>query len=475
MNGDLGTLNRDVPEEINNVPVKAVPVSADKIILEDSADSWKKKSATLSSLPGGGGGEANTASNAGSGSSLFYQKVGLDLEFNGIKSENSYIQIAIDAVSHDIEVTAVVGAVANTLCAGDDARLSDARTPTAHASSHQSGGGDPIKLDDLASPDDNTDLDSTTGKHGLLPKLGGGTTDFLRADGTWAAPPGAGGGESNTMSSQGSGSSIYYQKSGVDLQLNGIKSENAYIDVSLDAVSHDIEITANVGAVGNTLCAGDDARLSDDRDPTAHASEHTDGTDDIQNATAGQKGLATAAQITKLDGIEALADVTDAVNVEAAGALMADGGNPLTGDWAIGEQGIQLDPALGTDHHYSGITAQMQVDVNGTGFGAALYMASDGNLEEADADADTTMPCFCLALEAGTGSKKVLLQGFIRDDTWNWTNVGATLGIVYVSTTTGALTQTPPSGSGDQVQRVGFAISADAIYFNPSLDVIEIS
>lgn len=41
----------------------------------------------------------------------------------------------------------------------------------------------------------------------------------------------------------------------------------------------------------------------------AHAASHVDGTDDIQNATASQKGLATAAQITKLDGIEALANV----------------------------------------------------------------------------------------------------------------------------------------------------------------------
>lgn len=41
-----------------------------------------------------------------------------------------------------------------------------------------------------------------------------------------------------------------------------------------------------------------------------HATDHTDGTDDIQDATAGQKGLATAAQITKLDGIAAGADVT---------------------------------------------------------------------------------------------------------------------------------------------------------------------
>lgn len=39
-------------------------------------------------------------------------------------------------------------------------------------------------------------------------------------------------------------------------------------------------------------------------------------------ATAAQAGHATAAQITKLDAIEAAADVTDATNVEAAGAVM---------------------------------------------------------------------------------------------------------------------------------------------------------
>lgn len=56
--------------------------------------------------------------------------------------------------------------------------------------------------------------------------------------------------------------------------------------------------------------------------PGAHAASHTNGTDDIQDATASQKGLATAAQITKLDGIEAGADVTTTAKVDTAGAVM---------------------------------------------------------------------------------------------------------------------------------------------------------
>lgn len=66
------------------------------------------------------------------------------------------------------------------------------RAAATHATQHQSGGADAIKLDDFATPDDNTDLNATTGRHGLLPKLGGGTANYLRADGTWATPSGGG-------------------------------------------------------------------------------------------------------------------------------------------------------------------------------------------------------------------------------------------------------------------------------------------
>ena len=46
-----------------------------------------------------------------------------------------------------------------------------------------------FKLDDLATPDDNTDLDFSTTRHGLVPK-GTNTGDFLKDDGTWASAGG---------------------------------------------------------------------------------------------------------------------------------------------------------------------------------------------------------------------------------------------------------------------------------------------
>lgn len=72
----------------------------------------------------------------------------------------------------------------------------------------------------------------------------------------------------------------------------------------------------NVGTTTGTVCAGDDSRLTNSRTPTAHASTHvTGGSDKIRDASASQDGLMTTAYASKLDGIEAAADVTDAGNV----------------------------------------------------------------------------------------------------------------------------------------------------------------
>ena len=88
--------------------------------------------------------------------------------------------------------THVAGDITGTAVLTADSRLSDSRTPLAHATSHKTGGSDAIKLDELAAPTDVTTLNATTAQHGLLPKLPGGTSTFLRADGAFAAPPGGG-------------------------------------------------------------------------------------------------------------------------------------------------------------------------------------------------------------------------------------------------------------------------------------------
>jgi len=55
-----------------------------------------------------------------------------------------------------------------------------------HGSRHFSAGADAIKLDQLAAPDDNTNLNTTTGAHGLCPKLPGDGAKMLNGLGQWS-------------------------------------------------------------------------------------------------------------------------------------------------------------------------------------------------------------------------------------------------------------------------------------------------
>jgi hypothetical protein len=117
-----------------------------------------------------------------------------------------------------------------------------------------------------------------------------------------------------------------------------------------------------------------------------------------------------------------------------------------------------------------GEVIEATVDTNAYGLYATLFMAADGHFDEADADAGASMPCTALATETGTGTKDVLLRGYVRDDSWDWTPGG----LIYVSNTQGGLTQTVPSGAGDVVQVVGWAWSADIMVFEPSLVLVVI-
>lgn len=69
--------------------------------------------------------------------------------------------------------------------AGLSGLLADGQTPLAHKTSHQSGGSDAIKLDDLAAPDNNTDLNVSTTAHGLTPILPNDATKFFDGTGNY--------------------------------------------------------------------------------------------------------------------------------------------------------------------------------------------------------------------------------------------------------------------------------------------------
>lgn len=90
--------------------------------------------------------------------------------------------------SGSVSLAADFGTGSGKVTQGNDSRLSDSRTPTAHATSHKSGGSDAIKLDELAAPTDVTTLNATTSAHGLLKKLSGVVTQYLNGNGAFATP-----------------------------------------------------------------------------------------------------------------------------------------------------------------------------------------------------------------------------------------------------------------------------------------------
>lgn len=60
-------------------------------------------------------------------------------------------------------------------------------TVPAHASTHELGGSDPIPIDTLSTQSDTTNLNATTGYHGLLKKLSGTASEVLNGVGNWIA------------------------------------------------------------------------------------------------------------------------------------------------------------------------------------------------------------------------------------------------------------------------------------------------
>lgn len=79
-----------------------------------------------------------------------------------------------------------------------------------------------------------------------------------------------------------------------------------------------------LGAGGTEACAGNDTRLNNSRTPTAHASSHTTGADQIGTVAAGgDPGLMSGSDKTKLDGVTGGAAVA---SVSGTAPIVSSGG-----------------------------------------------------------------------------------------------------------------------------------------------------
>lgn len=133
---------------------------------------------------------------------------------------------------------------------------------------------------------------------------------------------------------------------------------------------------------------------------------------------------------------------------------------------------LEIDGTPAVDHTATGnITGTFNAGATIAAF-ELVYMASDGEWALTDASAAATgSGMLSIALEAGTDGNpmEVALSGaFVRDDTWAWT-VGA---VLYMSETAGAITETAPTTTDAVVRTIGYAVTADIIYFNPASTIV---
>jgi hypothetical protein len=106
------------------------------------------------------------------------------------------------------------------------------------------------------------------------------------------------------------------------------------------------------------------------------------------------------------------------------------------------------------------------------GYCKLVYVSSNGKISVADADLSYTMPAIGISTDsysAGSNGCVILTDGYLTNTGWNLTAGGR----VYVGLT-GSITQTEPSGTGDQVQAIGVAMDNNTIKFDFDSTVIEI-
>ncbi len=138
----------------------------------------------------------------------------------------------------------------------------------------------------------------------------------------------------------------------------------------------------------------------------------------------------------------------------------------LQADMILDGGQIDYQEVLTTNGDCRGETMQVSAASTSSAYGKALYCQSNFQYGLASASTSASMPCSVLALESSTGLKKVLIKGMICNTDWNFL-----AGAVYVGTEDGTLTQSL-SGEGIYHQKVGRALSANTLMFEPDNTII---
>ena len=162
-------------------------------------------------------GEINTASNVGTeGVGVYKTKSSFDLQFKKINGGSPSVTVTDDTVNSEVDIDVVDattslkgkvllassgGTTASTVVQATDARLTDARAPTTHATAHKAAGSDALRINEFAAGTANiTTTNTTITANGTAPQLPNDAALFLNGVGNWTAPVGTATGASGNGS-----------------------------------------------------------------------------------------------------------------------------------------------------------------------------------------------------------------------------------------------------------------------------------
>lgn len=187
---------------------------------------------------------------------------------------------------------------------------------------------------------------------------------------------------------------------------------------------------------------------------------------------------ATGSRVTKgwFTDLEVSNDITIG-GTALATMYLAKSGGTISGSITLGENtGIALDPAGSADGKWSGITVT-GISGYSQAFGDLVTLDKDDSRWEAvdisvaAAATGDARGILGMVVSAGTDGNActILLHGIIRADA-NFPTL--TIGAAVYASTSGDIVVTQPSTTDHVIRVVGYALTADEIYFNPENDWI---
>lgn len=130
---------------------------------------------------------------------------------------------------------------------------------------------------------------------------------------------------------------------------------------------------------------------------------------------------------------------------------------------------VHVDSTPDSDHMLTGATIFPMTAHENMAFGDICYINASGKCAIANASIEATSRAVFICADASIsadaiGNFALIASGMvIRDDSWNWSTVGAKVYLSTSGTSGNTWTDTAPSGSGNGIIIVGITLSDDEI------------